>query len=335
MLWSFVLIIVFGLFGTLAPVPYVAVGPGPTFDTLGKYAGNTIVTVGKGPKTYPTSGQLRMVTVSMTDDLSLFGAMAMWVSGRDAIAPREEYFPPDKTSQQVDKQNLQEFHDSQSAAQTAALRYLKYPTVVLANTIVGGGPTDKKIKAADRIVSVDGTNVSSADAVRAVMKKTKPGQTIPVVVKTGNAKPRTEQIKLSKSPTGDYGFLGLAPQDRADVPFKVDFKLDDVGGPSAGLIFALTVVDKLDGGQLTGGKDIAGTGEIDSAGRVGQIGGINFKVVAAREAGATKFLVPAANCSEAKASAPAGLELIKVDKLDDAVADLKKLSHGDDSVPHC
>lgn len=334
-LWSFALVVVFVLVGALVRVPYVAVGPGPTFNTLGSYNGAEVVTIGKGPKVAKTTGQLRMVTVSLTDDLSLFGALGMWVSGRQQLAPREEYFPPGQSQQQVDQQNLQQFHDSQSNAEVAALRLLKYPMKVLANSIVKGSPADGKIKAGEQLVAINNTPVRTAEQVLAVMRKTKPGQQVPVQVRAGNGAQRTVTLMLAKNPHAAYGFIGLAPVDRADVPFDVDFKLDDVGGPSAGLIFALTVVDKLTDGQLTGGTTIAGTGEIDSQGNVGPIGGINFKLVAAKEQGASTFLVPAANCSEAKAGAPEGMQLVKVTKLDDAVTDLKKLRAHDTSVPHC
>src|SRR5205807_871788 len=118
---------------------------------------------------------------------------------------------------------------------------------------------------------------------------------------------RNLQITLAKNPNGPQGFMGIQPASQAVVPFKVNVSLTDIGGPSAGLIFALAIVDKLTNGQVNGGLKVAGTGQIDDLGNVSQIGGIPFKLVAARAAGATVFLTPADNCAEAKAHVPDGL----------------------------
>ena len=100
------------------------------------------------------------------------------------------------------------------------------------------------------------------------------------------------------------------------APFSIDFNLANIGGPSAGLMFSLAVVDKLTTGDLNDGKFVAGTGTITGDGKVGPIGGITHKMLAAQEAGATVFLVPADNCDEAKTAHEDGLELVKVENLD-------------------
>ena len=119
---------------------------------------------------------------------------------------------------------------------------------------------------------------------------------------------------------------------RADEGVEVTLNLSDVGGPSAGLLFSLGVVALLDGdgsgGDLTGGRVIAGTGTIDAEGTVGSIGGITHKMLAAREAGATVFLVPADNCAEAVTAHQDGLQLVKVDTLTTAVDALNTISAG-------
>lgn len=145
---------------------------------------------------------------------------------------------------------------------------------------------------------------------------------------------KTATVTLGRTEGRETGFLGVLPLDRADVPFEIKISLTDVGGPSAGLLFALSIVDKLTPGELNGGQSVAGTGEINDKGEVGRIGGIGFKMVAAREDGATVFLVPAGNCDEAKQHAPKDLRLVKVDKLDDAVTSLESLSKGGEA-PSC
>ncbi|MGX5181372.1 S16 family serine protease [Streptomyces avermitilis] len=120
---------------------------------------------------------------------------------------------------------------------------------------------------------------------------------------------------------------------------KVTLKLADVGGPSAGLLFSLGIIDKLDGdgsgGDLTGGRTIAGTGTIDANGKVGAVGGVALKTQAARRDGATVFLVPKAECADAKSELPKGLRLVPVTTLKGAVDALTNLEKGKDSVPAC
>jgi PDZ domain-containing protein len=129
--------------------------------------------------------------------------------------------------------------------------------------------------------------------------------------------------------------VGVLMQGSYKFPFDVDINVGDVGGPSAGLMFSLGILDKLTPGEITGGKRIAGTGTIDSAGQVGPIGGIAQKMVGARDSGATVFLTPADNCAEAVKAVPEGLRLVKADTLHDAVLALDALRTGKGAVPAC
>ncbi|RKT52776.1 PDZ domain-containing protein [Saccharothrix australiensis] len=329
---SLVLVLVLGMLGGFARVPYVALGPGPTYNTLGQVNGADVVQV-EGQETFPTNGTLTMTTVSVTDDVSLFGALGLWISGRYALAPREEFFRPGESEQQVRDQNVKAFQDSQTSAEVAALRYLDYPVKVVAAEITKGSAADNVIQPNDRLLNVNGRDVAGYEDVRAALESTKPGDQVDITFQRESAR-QTARITLGKVEDRPTGFLGVLPVDRADVPFDVKISLADVGGPSAGLLLALSIVDKLTPGELNGGLPIAGTGEINDQGEVGRIGGITFKMVAARESGATTFLVPAGNCDEAKQHAPEGLRLVKVEKLDDAVTSLKALVAGQDT-PTC
>jgi PDZ domain-containing protein len=333
LLWSLALVIALGLLGGFVTVPYVALGPGPTYDTLSSVNGVPVVSI-TGKQTYRTTGELRMVTVSLMDQVTLFDALGLWMSGRYALAPREDYFQPGQSEQDVQQQNAQEFKDSQSNAEVAALRYLHYPVSVVADTVLSNGPSNKLILPGDRLLAVDGKSVGTALDPATVLGSSKPGQTAQVTVQTGSQAPRTLTITLGSASGISHGILGITVGYHADVPFKVDISLSDVGGPSAGLMFALAVVDKLTPDGINGGMRVAGTGEIDGAGNVSQIGGIPFKLVAAREAGATVFLTPADNCSEAMTNVPAGLRLVKVTNLDSAVKELAELRAGQ-PVPGC
>jgi PDZ domain-containing protein len=333
LLLSLVLVVALGLIGGFVQVPYVALGPGPTYDTLSSVNGTQVVAV-SGQKTYKTDGQLRMVTVSLTDGITLFGALGLWMSGRYSLAPREDYYQPGESEQQVEQQNVQEFKQSQSNAEVSALRYLHYPVDVVAQTVVDHSPADRRIAPGDKLIEVNGKKVASVEEVQNSLVDTSPGQTVDVVVQTGSQAPRDLKIKLGSSPDRKQGFLGITSASFAEVPFKIDISLSDIGGPSAGLMFALAVVDKLTPGDVNGGMSVAGTGEIDDVGNVSPIGGIPFKLVAARDAGATVFLTPADNCSEAETHVPSGLRLVKVTSLSSAISELADLKAGK-PVPGC
>lgn len=329
---SFAIAAVLGLVGGLVRVPYVSIGPGPTYDTLGKVDDQAIVQV-EGEKTYETSGQLRMTTVSVSDDVTLFGALGMWVSGRHALMPRDEYFAPGQTEEDLERENTKMFEDSQSDAEVAALRYLDYPVKVVAQEVTRDAPADEVLEPGDRLLKVNGREIKVQEDVRESLANTKPGDRVSIVFQHEDQPEKTETVTLGKasdfgSDERKEGFLGLLPIDRADVRFETTIHLQDVGGPSAGLIFALAIVDKLTPGELEDGQTVAGTGEIDVKGNVGLIGGISFKLVAAREAGAETFLVPEGNCAEAKANAPEGLRLVKIDTLATAVEALEEIEAG-------
>ena len=330
---SVLLAALFGTLGGIGEVPYVALGPGPTYDTLGALDGTAVVTIA-GEPTHPTGGKLNMTTVSVSDEITLFDALGKWLSGRYALVPREEIFPPDKTEDQVQQENARAFQDSETNAEAAALGYLKYPTKVIVNTVIADAPAEDKLQPGDELISVNGVKVSTADQVRAALTTTKPEQQVEVRFQRGPVTD-TARITLAKRPDElQHGFLGVEPANQPAVPFEIKISLADVGGPSAGLMFALAIVDKLTPGELTGGQFVAGTGEIDSSGQVGPIGGIPFKMIAAKEAGATAFLVPDDNCMEARQRAPENLRLVKVDNLSDAVSALDALREGRDT-PAC
>ncbi|MGW5644987.1 YlbL family protein [Saccharopolyspora sp. NPDC003752] len=328
LLTSVVLVVAFGLLGAFVRVPYVALGPGPTYDTLGM-DGNVPVIGIDGQQTFPTGGHLNMTTVSVTDQLSLFGALGLWVSGRYALAPRELYFPPDKSEQEIEQENTKAFSDSQTTAETAALRYLGYPMKVLVGEIVKGSPADGVLEPGDHLLAANGKPVTDPASLKAALVGTKPGDRVEIRFRHTDQPEQVASVQLGPNPgTDPQGFLGVAAIERPDVNFDIKISLADVGGPSAGLMFTLAIIDKLTPGELNGGQFIAGTGEISPTGEVGPIGGIPFKMVKAREAGATTFLVPADNCAEAKTQAPEGLQLAKVANLDDATKALDALRGG-------
>lgn len=333
LLVALVPMLVFGVLAWVVTVPFVSLGPGPTFDTLGEVDGKQVVDI-EGTDVHKTSGHLNMTTVSQRDDLTLGEALTFWMSGREQLVPRDLVYPPDKSKDEIDQANNTDFKRSEDSAEYAALSYLKYAPAVTVANVSDPGPSVGKLQRGDAIARFNDKPVANLEQFTALLKTTKPGDTIVLDYRRKNAPEGVATITLGSNPDRDYGYLGVGVLDAPWAPFSIDFNLANIGGPSAGLMFSLAVVDKLTTGDLNDGKFVAGTGTIDSDGKVGSIGGITHKMMAAREAGATVFLVPADNCDEAKSAHEDGLELVKVDSLTQAVDALHTISAGGEP-PRC
>lgn len=322
-----------GIVGSVAAVPFVALGPGPTFNTLGMIDGKQVVDV-KGVPVQPTSGNLNMTTVSVREELSIFEAFGFWLSNDHGIVPRSEIYPPGQTREQVDKSNAADFKNSEQNAEVAALRYLKYPIGVKVGRIATKGPAAAVLRTGDEVISINGRAATSATAVQTAVSHAEPGSDAAIVLRRGGVV-RTQTVRLGARPDDpSKGYLGIGLNEIPETPISIDFNLADIGGPSAGLMFSLAVVDKLTTDRLGAGRFVAGTGTIDGSGNVGPIGGIRYKMIAARRAGANTFLVPADNCGEARKHTPDGLRLVRVDTLSNAVLSLESLESGG-SAPAC
>jgi PDZ domain-containing protein len=310
---------------TIITVPYVWMAPGPTYDTIGKVDGKPVIAV-TGAPTSTSAGQLRMVTIEVQPDLTLFDAMYGWIADDKAVVPRELIYPPNQTQQQVDDENAAAFKESQSSAETTALRYLGYPVHVTVAQIAAGYDAGQVLKTGDSIDEVDGTPVTSLQKLTELVRA-KPADTARTVTYTHDGVKATGTITTKKGEDGNPR-LGVTVEEKQPHPFDLKIGLEKVGGPSAGLMFTLGIIDTLKPEDLTGGKIIAGTGTIDEEGNVGPIGGIPQKLVAAKAAKAKFFLTPADNCAEALANAVSGLPLIKVSTLDEALKALETIRAG-------
>ncbi|MFF5634299.1 PDZ domain-containing protein [Streptomyces sp. NPDC012825] len=352
MLASTLVLICLLIAGVLIPVPYAEMSPGPTVNTLGEARGEPVLQI-SGRKTYPTDGHLNMTTVRVTSAdyrMNAVEAVYGWLAHDNVVVPHDTLYPDGKTEEQSSQENAEEFSQSQESAKVAALGELGVPVVsrVVVGTVVKGAPAEGKLHAGDVIKAVDGVPITEQSAVAAQVTKRKPGQKVEFTIVP--AKEAAAAEKAGKEPTvtrkvvittttseeGDRAVVGIQAGTDHVFPFTIDIKLADVGGPSAGLMFALGIVDKLTPDSLTGGRFIAGTGTIDDKGEVGPIGGIEMKLVGARDAGAEYFLTPADNCAAAASDTPDGLTLVKVDTIDDATKSLEKLRKGDTaSLPRC
>jgi len=320
----------------LVPVPYVILGPGPTLNTLGSSSGKPLITI-SGHLTYPTSGHLNMVTVGVTGGpgvkVNIFSALAAWLNPDEAVVPESEIYPSGQSAQQSQQQDTEEMTGSQQTATAAALTelHIPYATEVVVVQTESGYPADGVLKAGDVITAVDGKPVTGPSSLTGLIYAQPAGSTLTVTIDRNGT---TRQVRVGTKESGGHPVMGVEIQQQDKFPFSVTISVGDIGGPSAGMMFALGIIDKLTKLDLTGGKFIAGTGEITASGQVQAIGGIQQKMVGARDAGATIFLTPASNCSNTTGAVPAGLRLVEVSTLTQAVDYLEDIKAGK-SVPSC
>jgi PDZ domain-containing protein len=321
----------------LLPVPYVILSPGPTLNTLGRITSGPLIQI-SGHPTYSATGHLDLVTVSFLggpgNQFNVFTALRGWLTPHTAVVPEQEIFAPGQSEQQVVQQDTEQMASSQQTATAAALCVLgtRFATV---DTIEG---TEKSLPAAgilrrgDVISAVDGKAVGCQASAADLIRARRPGAQVSLTILRGG---KIQQIRLKTAAVQGQPVVGVQVQESYRFPFGIKIDVGDIGGPSAGLMFSLGIVDKLTpGGDLTGGRFIAGTGEISADGTVSPIGGIQQKMAGARSAGATVFLSPAANCSDAASAVPPGMRLIKVSTLRGALQDLAALKAGR-AVPSC
>ena len=317
-----------------AQVPYVALGPGPTYNTLGEVDGTDVIVV-DGRRTFPTEGRLDLTTVGVTTRLTLLEALRDWFDRDLAVVPRDVVYPPGKSDEQVNAENTAAMQASQNSAVTAAARELGLRvSAVSVAALADGSPAAGLLEVDDLLLSVDGTAVRDAAELRALITAGGVGQTRAIGYERAGV-PGTAQVVTRGSDVEgrEVAVIGVSTtEEPVELPFEIDITLEEVGGPSAGLMFSLGILEKLGEASLTGGRYIAGTGEITASGEVGPIGGIPQKLVAAQAKGVEVFLVPADNCAEALLRPPPDLPLVRVETLASALTALEAIERGDEPI---
>jgi PDZ domain-containing protein len=320
-------LLVLGVLGTTVPVPYVAQVPGPTYNTLGDIEGEPIIVV-EGREPNEVDGNLNLTTVGVSSGgLSLVQAVRGWFDDEVAVVPEELVYPPDRTEEETREANREAFLTSEQAAESVALGRLGYPEKVVVKSFADESPSEGRLEEGDAVEAVDGRPTPDLAALDEVLASI-PGGTEVTVGYTRLGEPGTTTVTTRPATEREGSLLGISVLVQPAAPFDVDIQVADVGGPSAGLMLTLGILDLVGDDDLTGGSVIAGSGTIDVDGQVGPIGGITLKMVAAREIGAELFLVPAGNCAEALRVADPGFPLARVASLDDALAALADLEAG-------
>lgn len=333
----------------LAPAPYVIEKPGPAYNTLGtsdeigtaeEDSTTTPLIDISGETTYPTEGSLDLLTVSRLGNPenrpNWLVVLTAWLNPSQAVVPIDKAFPPNVSTEQQEELSTLAMVNSQQDAVAAALTHLdyEYPSTVNVVSLPDGSPAENRLEPEDQVVSVNGAPVENIQSLRDALKSNGAGNEATLgIIRDG----KERSVTVTPIAAGGAVVIGINVKMEYEFPFEVRIQLDRVGGPSAGMMFALGIIDKLTPGAIQGGEDVAGTGTIDPSGAVGPIGGIRQKLYGARDAGAEWFLSPADNCGEVTGHIPDGLTVLSVADLDDSLAALEAIRTGEgtDSLPTC
>ncbi|MEU1970181.1 S16 family serine protease [Microbacterium sp. NPDC019599] len=345
--WALAVSMVVLLILTFLPTAYVIQRPGPVYNTLGTATsaeGDEVPLISvAGADTYPTEGTLDLLTVQVVGNRertpSWFELATAWFDPTKAVLPIDAIFPEDQTSEERNEESSALMIDSQKEATAAALTELGYDvgSHITVHSLLQGSAAEGLLEEGDAVIAANGTPIASADDLREIVNA---GAGAPVEV---TIERDGEQQTISITPNENevegetVWLLGVQLQSDYDFPIDVTIQLNNVGGPSAGMMFALGIIDTLTPGELNGGEDVAGTGTISSDGTVGPIGGIQQKLWGASGAGADWFLAPEANCDEVVGHIPPGLRVFSVEDLDDALTALEAIrGEGElDALPTC
>lgn len=320
-------------------LPYAVMTPGPVTNTLGEVGDGTPLIAVEGTEVYPTDGELNFTTVRVGggpgNETTIMDYVSARLSSEATILPVDQVFQRGASRAEIREENEAEMVGSQQEAATVALRALGFAvreTVTIVEVDESSAFADT-LEEDDVIEEVNGVETDGADAIRAEVAKVPVGEPISVTVRRDGVPTTVEGTTID---AGGRPVLGVYLSRDFDSEVDVTITAGEVGGPSAGMMFALGIYDVLTEGTLTGGKDISGTGTITADGRVGPIGGIVQKVVGAHDDGSPYFLAPAENCTELGDRAPEDIEVFAVETFEDALAVVEGIAADDlDGLPRC
>lgn len=325
--------------GVVLPAPFVIESSGPTFNTVGQYDGRQLVRI-DGAETYPSDGKLDLTTVYVKGGpagrVNAVNVLVSWFNPTDTVLPQDAVYEPTMTGQEVDDSNAAAMQTSQEDSVAAALDYLDkpYKTTLQVHASIPDTPADGVLEPGDTLLAMNSKPITDLDQLRDGLDEA--GERgVELTVKRGD-ETVTRHLDLTRSEDTGRWQLGVYLMPEYEFPMTVDFELDQVGGPSAGMMFALGVIEELTPGSMVGDEHVAGTGTITPQGDVGPIGGIRQKLEGSAEAGARYFLAPSGNCNEVTGYVPEGMEVIEVETLGEAVNAVEQAAAGNVSdLPSC
>ncbi|WP_342766627.1 YlbL family protein [Xylanimonas oleitrophica] len=328
------------------PTGYAVRAPGPTEDTLGSQRVGSgqdarempLVEI-EGAETYPASGQLRLTTVSVgggpVSNVYAGDVLAAWASPARAALPVEAVFPAGVTQEQQREESAAQMTSSQENATAAALTELGYDvpaTLTVAGTPEGSGAAGV-VEEGDVVRSLDGRPVATHADLLGELDQVTPGDDVVLGVERDG---RPQDLTITTTDGGSRAALGILVSSQYDFPIDVSIRIEDIGGPSAGMMFALAIIDVLTPEDELQGQVVAGTGTMDVDGAVGPIGGIEQKLRGAVRDGAAWFLAPADNCPQVVGEVPEGLRVVRVATLAEARDAVEAIGAGrGEALPTC
>jgi PDZ domain-containing protein len=281
-------------------------------------------------KTYESETRLDITTVSLLGNRDStpgwLQVLTAWIDPDQVVLPLDEVYPPQLSTEQVRAESTAQMEVSQQDAIAAALTQLGYELdrQLYVASVIADTPASKKLVAGDYLLAVSSVTVTTYEELREQIQLSEGNNVVIKVLRDG----KPMEFELTPEQKDNAWVIGAMVGYVYDFPVDIELQLGDVGGPSGGLIFALGIYDVLTEGSLAGKTHIAGTGTITADGKVGPIGGIELKLIAARNAGATLFLAPAGNCSEVIGQIPSGLSVVIVKDLESALTAIEDFNTG-------
>jgi len=337
---SSVLFVILAAILVLTPVPYVTWRPGTPVNVLASTDSGPIIQVSGAP-TYDTSGELLLTVVStskVTSNVSLPEAMMVYFAEDSDAMPRDLIYPPGKSGEEVSAEAVASMDTSRTNAIVAALRAagISVTERPMVSSVVMSGPSGGRLEPGDLIQTVNGQAVTTTVEVARLVASSQVGAPVTFEVSRDGAPQSVTITTAPSSQDSSRAMAGIGLGIGYEYSPRVSYGLsDDIVGPSAGLVFALGIYDRLTENPLMGEEVVAGTGEIDPSGQVRPIGGVREKIKGAEAAGASVFLLPLDNC-DAVGDLDTGVRLVPVATLRDAIAALQFLDEGNKAeVPTC
>ncbi|WP_317451034.1 S16 family serine protease [Microbacterium thalassium] len=346
-IWALAVALVVLFVITFLPTSYVIQRPGPVYNTLGTATnaeGDEVPLISvEGAETFETDGALDLLTVQVIGNRertpSWFELALAWFDPQKAVLPIDAVFPEGTTTEERNSESAAMMVDSQQEATAAALTELGYDVGarLTVHSFVEDSAAAGVLEEGDVILGANGETVADAASLREIVNEGG-GEPIDLRIQRDGAEQTVAVTPKETEVDGETTLLlGITLMTAYDFPIDVTIQLNNVGGPSAGMMFALGIIDTLTPDQLNGGEQFAGTGTITADGEVGPIGGIRQKLWGAKDAGAEWFLAPEANCDEVVGHVPDGLQVFAVETLDDALSALETVRDGGevDALPTC
>ena len=324
--------------GAVTPSPFVIERPGPVVDTLGEIElegeSEPVIEL-RGVETFPTSGELNLVSVTVvgSPDRPANWLSLVWpvLDPTQNVLPQSQVFPPGTTSEEREEVNMALMGSSQEVAAAAALHQLgeDVPTELVVGYVDEDGPASGTLRDGDRLLSVDGHSVGSVAEVRARVAESGAETPSTLLIERDGSQVVVE-VLAEATEASDAPMLGIGLREEFELPFTLDMSIENIGGPSAGVVFALAMYDQLTRDDVTGGMSVSGTGTISSTGEIGEIGGLAQKIWGASRAGSELLVFPSENCSDVPERVPEDIALVPVSTLEEAIEVIQSASDGNE-----